>query len=71
VAFKPKAALAVVRGERTFAELAQQFHAHPNRIKDWKRQFQERAADVFGVAKQPAREWVTVAKPVPSYRGVY
>jgi transposase len=37
-------ALAAVRGESTLAELAQQFDVHPNRITEWKRQLQERAA---------------------------
>jgi hypothetical protein len=27
-----------VRGERTLAELAQQFDVHPNQITEWKRQ---------------------------------
>jgi transposase-like protein len=43
-------ALAAVKGERTLAELAQQFDVHPNQITEWKRQLQERAADVFGSA---------------------
>lgn len=55
--FKAKVALAAVKGDRTLAELAQQFDVHPNQITEWKRQLQERAVDVFGspgaVASQP------------------
>ncbi|WP_370582514.1 IS3 family transposase [Burkholderia pseudomallei] len=47
-AFKAKVVPAAVKGERTLAELAHQFDVHPNQITEWKRQLQERAADVFG-----------------------
>ena len=41
-------ALAAVKGEKTLAELAQQFDVHPNQITIRRGQLMEGAAGVFG-----------------------
>ena len=48
-AFKAKVALAAVKGDRTLAQLAEQFDVHPNQITSWKAQLEGGAADVFGL----------------------
>ena len=55
-AFKAKVALAAIKGDRTLAQLAEQFDVHPNQITSWKAQLEEGAADVFssGGVVQPA-----------------
>src|SRR5262249_27815504 len=46
--FKAKVALAALKGDRTLAQLAEQFNVHPNQITSWKAQLEEGAADAFG-----------------------
>ena len=46
-AFKTKVALAAVKGEKTLAELAQQFDVHPHQVTQWKAQLLEGAVEVF------------------------
>ena len=46
--FKAKVALAAVRGERTLADLAEQFEVHPDQIQDWKKKSVAEAEHVFG-----------------------
>ena len=48
--FKSKVALAAIKGDRTVAELAQQFDVHANQITQWKTQLLERAGVVFEVS---------------------
>ena len=40
-------ALAAIKGDRTVAELAEQFDVHPSQITSWKAQLEGGAADVF------------------------
>ena len=47
-AFKAKVALAALKGDKTLAELAQQFDVHPNQITTWRAQLLDGAAGVFG-----------------------
>src|SRR3984893_4547268 len=47
-AFKAKVALAAIKGEKTLAELAQQFDVHANQIAQWKAQLLGGAAGIFG-----------------------
>ena len=51
--FKAKVALAAIKGEKTLADLAQQFDIHSNQITQWKAQLLEGAAGVFGAEARP------------------
>ena len=53
--FKAKVALAAIKGERTIAQLADQFDVHPNQITAWKAQLEGSAANVFGLGSGAAQ----------------
>ena len=45
--FKAKVALEAAKGNKTMAELAEQFDVHPNQIQDWRRKLLEQAGQLF------------------------
>jgi transposase len=46
--FQGEGGFGPVKGEKTLAELAQQFDIHPNQITQWKAQLLDGAVGVFG-----------------------
>src|SRR5262249_38659484 len=47
-AFKAKVALAAIKGDRTIAQLAEQFDVHPNQVASWNAQLEGGGADGCG-----------------------
>lgn len=54
-AFKAKVAIAAIKGERTIAQIADQFDVHPNQVTTWKGQLEGGAAEVFGAGTGTAQ----------------
>lgn len=46
-AFKAKIALAAAKGDKTIAELANEYQVHPNQIIQWKKQLFESLPEIF------------------------
>ena len=54
--FKAKVALAAVRGDKTMAELAEQFDVHPSQIQDWRRKLLDEAGQLFDRGSHAAED---------------
>ena len=52
-AFKAKVALAALIGDKTLAQIAEEFDVHPNQITAWKQQLENRSAELFGKTTEP------------------
>jgi transposase len=50
--FKARVALAAIKGDKTLAELSEQFDVHPNQITQGKSQLLESAAELFSTAAE-------------------
>ena len=57
-AFKAKVALAAVKGDKTLAEIADEFDIHANQVNEWRRQLLDNASGIFsaGADQQKADE---------------
>ena len=51
-ALKAKICIEAIREEKTMAELAAEYEIHVQRIRTWKKEFLERASEIFLNGKQ-------------------
>jgi transposase-like protein len=50
--FKTKTVLEVLREEKTLSEIASAYNIHPNMLRNWNREFLEKASSIFEDSKQ-------------------
>jgi putative transposase len=61
-AFRAKVALAAVKGDRTLAQLAEQYDVHPNQVSVWRKELLERAAELFEDGRTRKRDDTAVSQ---------
>ena len=50
--FKAERVLEVLRGEETLGTIASRHNIHPNMLRNWKKEFLEKASDIFDDANR-------------------
>ena len=53
--FKAQVALAAAKGDKTLAELANEYEVHPNQITQWKKQLFESLPEIFSHRRKNER----------------
>ena len=61
-AFRAKVALAAAKGDKTLAQLAEQFEVHPNQVSAWRKELVERAAELFEDGRLRKRDDTTASQ---------
>ncbi|WP_019991380.1 transposase [Rudanella lutea] len=54
--FKLKVVLEVLKEKETLTTISKRYELHPNQIREWKKQFLESAASVFGNPAKPLKQ---------------
>lgn len=54
--FKAKVAVAAIKGEKTLAQLSEQFDIHANQIQEWRRRLLDNVEALFGRGAQRKEE---------------